>query len=375
MDRSMRLRFRLRVLLLAASVACGAQAQPASTATPPAAEGMARPAVVLLLPAQSTAFARPAEALRLGFFAAHRASGETVTVQVVEIEDSSEQLAAALASARERGVGVVVGPLPRAAVNDVVEGRRATTPLIALNFPEFDNGASTDMLAVALSLEAEAQRIVKIALSEFVGTRQADARPRVAVVSTPGGLERRVAQAYVSALRAGGDVPVQVEWTPETTARAAALLAAPTLEAVFLALTARDAAQLRGMIPREAQVFGTSMLYAGDPRSSPSAASLAHDLDGVRFTDMPWLLQPDHPAVMVYPAPAIPLSTELSRLYALGIDAYRIAVVWMKGERRFDLDGVTGRLRIDRNQALRVERTPLLAIYRDGRVERVELAR
>lgn len=371
----MRLRSRLHVLLLAASVACGAQAQPTGTETPPAAAGAARPAVVLLLPAQSTGFARPAEALRLGFFAAHRASGETVTLQVVEIDDSSEQLAAALNSARERGVGVVVGPLPRAAVNDVVEGRRAATPLVALNFPEFDGGASPDMLAVALSLEVEAQRIVKVALSEFVGTRRADARPRVAVVSTPGGLERRIAQAYVSALRAAGDVPVQVEWTPETASRAAALLASPTLEAVFLALTARDAAQLRGLISREAQVFGTSMLYAGDPRSSPTAASLAHDLDGVRFTDMPWLLQPDHPAVMVYPAPSIPLSTELSRLYALGIDAYRIAVVWMKGDRRFDLDGVTGRLRIDRNQSLRVERTPLLAIYRDGRVERIEIAR
>jgi hypothetical protein len=371
----MRLRSRLHVLLLAASVACGAQAQPTSTETPPAAAGPARPAVVLLLPAQSTGFARPAEALRLGFFAAHRASGETVTLQVVEIDDSSEQLAAALNSARERGVGVVVGPLPRAAVNDVVEGRRAATPLVALNFPEFDSGASPDMLAVALSLEVEAQRIVKVALSEFVGTRRADARPRVAVVSTPGGLERRIAQAYVSALRAAGDVPVQVEWAPETAARAAALLAAPSLEAVFLALTARDAAQLRGLISREAQVFGTSMLYAGDPRSSPTAASLAHDLDGVRFTDMPWLLQPDHPAVMVYPAPSIPLSTELSRLYALGIDAYRIAVVWMKGDRRFDLDGVTGRLRIDRNQSLRVERTPLMAIYRDGRVERIEIAR
>jgi outer membrane PBP1 activator LpoA protein len=375
MDRSMRLRSRLCVLLLAASVACGAQAQPAGAAKEPPAETMARPAVVLLLPAQSTGFARPAEALRLGFFAAHRATGETVTLQVVEVDDSSEQLAAALASARERGVGVVVGPLPRAAVNDVVEGRRAATPLVALNFPEFENGAPPDMLAVALSLEVEAQRIVKVALSEFVGTRRADARARVAVVSTPGGLERRVAQAYVNALRAAGDVPVQVEWTSETAARAAALLAAPTLEAVFLALTARDAAQVRGMIPREAQVFGTSMLYAGDPRSSPTAASLAHDLDGVRFTDMPWLLQPDHPAVMVYPAPSIPLSTELSRLYALGIDAYRIAAVWMKGERRFELDGVTGRLRIDRNQSLRVERTPLLATYRDGRVERVEIAR
>jgi outer membrane PBP1 activator LpoA protein len=184
-----------------------------------------------------------------------------------------------------------------------------------------------------------------------------------------------IAQAYVSALRAAGDVPVQVEWSPDTAERAAGLLATPTLEAVFLALTARDAAQLRALIPREAQIFGTSLLYTGDPRTSPEAATLAHDLDGARFTGMPWLLQPDHPAVMIYPQPATPLPTELSRLYALGIDAYRVALAWMKGERRFDLDGVTGRLRIDRAQSLRVERRPLVATYRDGNVERVEITR
>lgn len=369
----MSLWFRLTGLLLTASVAWGAQAQSAAPARP--AESSARPAVVLLLPAQTSGFAQPAEALRQGFFAASKVGRESVTLQVVELDDSSDQLAAALASARERGVGVVVGPLPRAAVSDVIEGRRAASPMVALNFPESDGTAPADMVAVALSLEVEAQRIVNVALAEFVGTRRADARPRVAVVSRPGGLERRIAQAFVSTLRAAGDVPVQVEWSPETAARAAALLATPTLEAVFLALTARDAAQLRALIPREAQIFGTSLLYAGDPRASPEAATLAHDLDGVRFTEMPWLLQPDHPAVMIYPQPSPPLTTELSRLYALGIDAYRIAIAWMKGERRFDIDGVTGRLRIDRTQSLRVERTPLIAIYREGKVERVEIAR
>jgi hypothetical protein len=369
----MSLRSRLTFLLLAASVAWGAQAQPAAPGKP--AEPAAKPALMLLLPAQTSGFAQPAEALRQGFFAASKVGREPVTLQVVEIDDSSEQLATALASARERGVGVVVGPLPRAAVNDVIEGRRATTPMVALNFPDADGAAPADMLAVALSLEVEAQRIVNVALAEFVGTRRADDRPRVAVVSRPGGLERRIAQAYVNALRAAGDVPVQVEWSTEAAGRAAALLATPSLEAVFLALTARDAAQLRALIPREAQIFGTSLLYAGDPRASPEAATLAHDLDGVRFTEMPWLLQPEHPAVMIYPQPSPPLSTELARLYALGIDAYRVAIAWMKGERRFDLDGVTGQLRIDRAQSLRVVRTPLVATYRDGRIERVEITR
>jgi outer membrane PBP1 activator LpoA protein len=47
----------------------------------------------------------------------------------------------------------------------------------------------------------------------------------------------------------------------------------------------------------------------------------------------------------------------------------------MNGERRFDLDGVTGRLRVDRSQGARVERTPSSAIYRNGTMELEEVAR
>ena len=120
-------------------------------------------------------------------------------------------------------------------------------------------------------------------------------------------------------------------------------------------------------------VFGTSLLFAGDPAQSAEAAALARDLEGIRFVDMPWLLQPDHPAVMVYPPAPIAASIELRRLYAFGIDSYRLAIAWMKGERRFDIDGVTGRLHVDRSQSLRVQRTPVLAAYRGGVVQRIDL--
>lgn len=370
----------LRCLLLSASVACAAHAQtpapmPAAPLDAVPASSPIPPSVMLLLPAQSTAFARPADALREGFLAAHKVSGDDVILRVVEVDDGAEPMAAALATALDRKVSVIVGPLPRAAVTDVIEGRRTALPLVALNFPEVEGTAPASMLAIALSLEAEAQRIAGIALSEFVGTRSADTRPRIAIVASPGGLERRIAQAYLGALRSAGEVPQLIEWTPQTAASVGRQLAVPTLEAVFLALTARDAAQMRALIPRGAQVFGTSLLNIGDPRVSPDAATLAHDLEGVRFVDMPWLLEPDHSGVMVYPPPASPLTTEMLRLYALGIDAYRIAAVWMKGERRFDLDGVTGRLRIDRSQSLRVDRTPLVATYRGGEMRRVDLAR
>jgi uncharacterized protein len=367
------------LLLAAASVACGVQAQVAalpglapSTGERPAV----RPAVMqLILPAQSTAFARQAEAVRQGFMAARAASGDDVVVEVVEVGAGAQTLAGAMAAANARGAAVIVGPLPRSEVSEVIEGGATTVPLVALNFPESDGIAPASMLALGLSLEAEAQRMARVALAEFVAARGTDTRPRIAIIARAGTLERRIAQAFQSALRAEGEVPRLIEWAPESARALAKELAAMPLEVVFLALTARDAAQVRALLPRGAQVFGTSLLNAGDPRMSPDAATLAHDLEGVRFVDMPWLLEPDHSGVMVYPRPAETYTIELTRLYAFGIDAYRIASAWMKGDRRFELDGVTGRLLVDRAHSLRVERVPLVATYRDGQLRRVDVAR
>ncbi len=66
--------------------------------------------MVLLLPAPASALGPAAEALRQGFFAAHKASGDDIALQVVELDDNGEQLSRALVSARERGPGSIVGP-------------------------------------------------------------------------------------------------------------------------------------------------------------------------------------------------------------------------------------------------------------------------
>ena len=56
-------------------------------------------------------------------------------------------------------------------------------------------------------------------------------------------------------------------------------------------------------------------------------------------------------------------SADLERLYALGIDACRIAQEMARGRTGFDLDGVTGKLTV---QAGLIGREPIQAGYRDG---------
>ena len=84
------------------------------------------------------------------------------------------------------------------------------------------------------------------------------------------------------------------------------------------------------------------------------------DLENVRFMEMPWFVQPDHPAVMAYSKPTEPLPIDYERLYALGIDAWRLAQ-WVQRDGQADkskspptLDGVTGRITLDGHQFVRM---------------------
>jgi len=63
---------------------------------------------------------------------------------------------------------------------------------------------------------------------------------------------------------------------------------------------------------------------------------------------MPWLLQADHPAVMVYPRPIQHLSADHERLYALGIDAFRLIQLLLadKVADTLPLDGVSGHIKL-----------------------------
>jgi outer membrane PBP1 activator LpoA protein len=108
---------------------------------------------------------------------------------------------------------------------------------------------------------------------------------------------------------------------------------------VFLALDGPEARAVRPYVSGTLPVYATSMSV--DPRADPAVNV---DLQGVRYFDMPWFVQPDHAAVMVYPAPKGALSVEQERLYALGIDAYRLAILILKPETPPPLDGVTGRI-------------------------------
>ena len=108
-------------------------------------------------------------------------------------------------------------------------------------------------------------------------------------------------------------------------------------------------------------IFATSQVNPGN--AGPLAG---FDLANVQFLDMPWLIQPDHPAVMIYRRPDRRDALDLDRLYALGIDAFRVSQQLLEGRVDATLDGVTGRITLGRDQHF--VREPVAARYRDGKL-------
>ncbi|HXA47794.1 MAG TPA: penicillin-binding protein activator, partial [Burkholderiaceae bacterium] len=142
--------------------------------------------------------------------------------------------------------------------------------------------------------------------------------------------------------------------------------------ALFLALNAEQARQVRDVIGNEVAVYGTAQM---NPLalSEWTTAERVPTMNGVHLLDIPWQLQPDHPAVMIYPHMVVPAdkkhSADLERLYALGIDAYRVARMVAAHQKQFELDGVTGKLHIGFNKSsVYFERVEPRAIYSGGAV-------
>ncbi|GGY15298.1 hypothetical protein GCM10011289_18120 [Paludibacterium paludis] len=335
----------------AASEAAGAQPSGAVTAPaslpaapmPAAANGKPRPMlrIALVLPTESPLFGEAASVVRQGFDAASATDG---AAQVVYVDEQENNVVARYRAAVKGGVSVIVGPLTRSGIAAIAPF--ASVPTLALNTFE-KPVANPRLMSLSLSVEGEAKQVANLMNDD------GRAAPLVVVGADP--LERRLAEAFSRQwqLRAG---------KPPVTAGAddakALGEAAAQADGVFLALESRAAAQVRAALPGSLAVYGTSVINGRQPEAA---------LAGARFVDMPWFLMPEQPEVKRYPRPAALLTMQTERLYALGIDAYRLAVELATapynartGYAGLSINGVTGNLRLGRDRQF--ERTQPVSI-------------
>jgi uncharacterized protein len=312
--------------------------------------------IALLLPTAWQPFAAAAEAVHAGFVdASKKESATTRAVRLYPVTEDPQNVIASYRQATAAGAQIVVGPLTRSAVNALAAAPDAiTVTTLALNVPERPSTASK-LYTLSLQLETEARQVAQLALSE--------GRRKAFTVSEPTPLSRRIREAFIAEFEQGGGNHIaEYGYTsePEALDRMRQAAALGVADMVFFAVEAPRVANIRSYMP-SITAYGTSQV---NPNAAPE--SRRPDMSNMRFVDMPWMVQPEYPAVTLYSRPAVRESDDLERLYALGIDAFRVAEKLLEGKQEIDVDGVTGRLTLGPDRHFR--RALLVTLVEGGKL-------
>ncbi len=371
--------------------------------------------IALILPLDpQDRYAKAAEAVRNGFFAAYYAQTPRPATNAAAITNSEEPLGesadAILAPIHLRiyeeghtaeafdtvyrqavadGADFIIGPLGKDAVGQLIARESLPVPVLALNYGEINGAPPRNLFQLGLSPEQEAREVAQRAWL--------DGHSRAAVItpSTPWG--DRVAKAFNERwLKLGGHVVEVQHYDPkkndyslpirrllnvdESQARRKSVRRIigekiefiprrrQDIDFIFMAAFSRQARvirpQLRFHHAPKVPVYTTSHAFSGTVD-----AQMDRDMDGVMFADMPWTLAPDEVGqhlkadiARAWPGAA----KRYTRLHALGVDAYRVIdqLNTLRRDRSEHFAGETGELSLD--MANRLQRRLLWARFQRG---------
>lgn len=299
--------------------------------------------VALLLPL-SGKFGDSAEAVKNGFITATEADNLANRPQISIHDVNSENILESYDKVIKAGAEFVVGPLEKLDLEIIADNKKPQLPVPTLGLNHLETPIVTgNLYQFSLSPEDEAQ---------IVASRAAKDGHRAALVLVPeGDWGNRLLIAFqtewekqggkvVSEQDYGNNFEVAVTQLRQDLNQGDMLflVAFPPLARQIIPLLNADTEQ---RLP----IYSTSHIYAKTPDPQRD-----QDLNGVKFVDMPWILAPDNQAKQLqsilqpnWPAEKI---EKLSRLQALGVDAYELLsqLRSLNPQRPFQRSGQTGHL-------------------------------
>ena len=348
--------------------------------------------IALLLP-QEGPLAAVAKALREGFMAAHyQAQQAGQNPPSIQVFDSSRltSMDEFYRQAKAAGVQLVVGPLEKPLVKQLNGREQLPITTLALNYSDAGAEGPPQLFQFGLSAEDEAREVARRAWAD--GKRSA-----VAMVPK-GEWGDRVLDAFRQSWQAKGGTLIAAEHVDQPVALAqqvaelfqlrnsegrakrlqstvgADVAAQPSrrqdIDFMFLAATPQQAQQIKPTMvfqyAGDVPVYATSHLFTN---SNDQAQYM--DLNGVRFCETPWLLNANDPLRQQVIAQWPQAAGSLGRLYAMGVDAYRLAprLGQLKTLPESRIDGLSGSLGM--NPARRIERQLPWAEFVDGKIQRL----
>lgn len=297
---------------------------------------------------------------------------------LADINDTFDQAVAS-------GADLIIGPLNKKLVNQISERIEIPVPTLALNYTDEDRLAE-NLFQFGLAPEDEISQVINLAW---------DAGYRNAAVIMPDNLDYQRLEKFfsetwtnqggqvVSSARFIGDsgyaeVIKRLMAIDSSEARAEKLLdllprlnmeftprRRSDIDFIFLVANPRQGRQLKptlafyfaGDIP----VFSMPSVYDGQENQTGN-----RDLDGIIFTDAPWVLNPTHQLRDEVNTNLRQAQGPLQRLRAMGIDSFRLypRLKQFSNNSISSVSGTTGVLTMSENR--RIHRSLTTARFEDG---------
>ena len=332
--------------------------------------------VAVLLPLSGD-LARAGQNIQRGILAALYANQQNMSppqVHFIDVGADGLSPSAAYQRAIADGAGEVIGPLSKAAVRELLNNTRISTPAIVLNRVD-DAPRRRDAYQFGLAPEDDAEAAARLAYQR--GHR------RLVTLSSTSDWGKRVSARFAQQFEAlGGEilehstyaqdqedmrVPIRALFNLDaSTARFERLKDITNqrfsfeprrrrdMDAAFVAAFHEPARlvvpQMRFHRGIDLPIFATSASYP------PGINTVANeDLEGVMMPAMPWLTNTTSDQLSVsarsllIKADALAPNAQLSELLALGIDSYRLlgSLTLLEQHRHLRLDAATGELYVD----------------------------
>ena len=327
--------------------------------------------IAVLLP-QDGQLAAVGKALRDGFMAAHyQAQQAGANPPSIQFYDSSRltSLDDFYRTAQADGVQLVVGPLEKSLVKQLNARPQLPITTLALNYSDGAQGPA-QLFQFGLAAEDEAREVSRRA--------RADGLTRAGAMVPKGEWGERVLNAFRQEWVAHGGSIVGIEYIDKPVALAQQVgdlvqlrkSAGEPMQFLFLAATPQQAQQIKPTL--NYQYAGDLPVYATSHVFSASGNQDQYkDMNGVRFCETPWLLEPGNPLRQQVAAQWPQAGSSLGRLYAMGVDAYTLTsrLGQLKALPDSRIDGLSGSLSMSPSQ--HVERQLPWAEFVNGQVQRL----
>jgi uncharacterized protein len=341
--------------------------------------------IALLLP-MTGSLAGAGSAIRDGFMSAYyehaAANQHAVTIKVIDTADSNN-IQALYQQAIDSGAQLIVGPLTKQNVAAIAELKAMSVPTVALNYLDKPHKTAANFYQFGLAPEDEAGQVAQKAFIE--GHR------RALVIAPATAWGERVVNAFNQKWQALGGKTIgelDLKRSDKTATQLKRFLGVSGSQArsrtlkrvlgdklhftprrrqdadmIFMVANPARAREIKPLLnfyyAGNLPVFATSDIYAGHV-----ARQQDHDINGVQFCDMPWVLTPD--AFKQFDRGGRNARRH-PRLYAMGLDAYTLSeqLNRLRLFPEFNLAGATGRLYLLSNH--KIYRGLDFAQFKNGR--------